>query len=106
MPNQNSCSTLGLIFLMFLVGLEVDLSAVRKNAKPAIMVAIFGMLLPFGLGCALAVGMFEHFSADHEGANFGVFVLFIGLALSITAFPILARILMVSSEELWEGREC
>ena len=98
MPILNSTSTLGLIFLMFLVGLEVDLYAVRQNAKPAVMVAIFGMLLPFGLGCALAVGMFKHFSAEHDGANFGVFVLFIGLALSITAFPILARILMVSRQ--------
>lgn len=94
-PVLTSTSTLGLIFLMFLVGLEVDLSAVRTNAKPAIMVAVFGMLLPFGLGCALAVGMFEHFGAGEGEGKFGVFVLFIGLALSITAFPILARILMV-----------
>ncbi|KAI5365916.1 putative cation/H+ exchanger, sodium/solute symporter superfamily [Septoria linicola] len=89
----NGSSTLGLIFLMFLVGLEVDMSGLKNNLKPALMVSIFGMAVPFGLGCAVAVGMFEHFQ-DSEQDDFGVFVLFIGLALCITAFPILARILM------------
>lgn len=79
----NGCSTLGLILLMFLVGLEVDLSGLKKNLKPALMVSIFGMAVPFGLGCAVAVGMFEHFQ-DSKRDDFGVFVLFIGLALCIT----------------------
>lgn len=68
---------------MFLVGLEVDLSGLKRNLKPALMVSLMGMLVPFGLGCAVAIGMFEHFQ-DGNQEGLGVFVLFIGLALCIT----------------------
>lgn len=100
-PILNSASTLGLVFLMFLVGLEMDISGLRENLKPALAVAFLGMALPFGLGCALAVGLYGHFQkAEEGGGRFGVYALFIGLALAITAFPILARILMVRFPQL------
>ncbi|EME79703.1 uncharacterized protein MYCFIDRAFT_143206 [Pseudocercospora fijiensis CIRAD86] len=94
-PIFDAASTLGLIFLMFLVGLETDLTVVRKHWRSATAVAGLGIVIPFGLGVAVAVGIYHHIESKNENAaSFGVFVLFVGLAMAITAFPVLARILM------------
>lgn len=55
-------------------------------------IALGGMILPFGLGAAVAVPLYNRF-IDHEAATFGHFLLFVGVAFSITAFPVLCRIL-------------
>ncbi|KXT02772.1 hypothetical protein AC579_4623 [Pseudocercospora musae] len=80
---------------MFLVGLETDITVVRKHWRSATSVAALGIIIPFALGVAVAVGLYHHIESRNEhAASFGVFMLFVGLAMAITAFPVLARILM------------
>ncbi|KAF2476453.1 K(+)/H(+) antiporter 1 [Lindgomyces ingoldianus] len=95
MPNLNLVANIGLTLFLFLVGLEVDLRFLVSNWKIALSVGLAGMALPFGLGCAIAVGLYNHFRHE-EGTvpiDFGVYMLFIGVAMAITAFPVLCRIL-------------
>ena len=93
LPNLTLVANLGLVFFLFLVGLEVDLRIMLRNARVALSVSIAGMLLPFGLGCAMAVGIYNTFAGGPSAPSFGIFILFIGVSFSITAFPVLARIL-------------
>lgn len=95
MPNLTLVANLGLVLFLFLVGLEVDLRYFLANWRVAISVGTAGMALPFGLGCAIAWGLYNQFTHE-EGTvaiDFGVYMLFIGVAMSITAFPVLCRIL-------------
>ncbi|RPB25878.1 hypothetical protein L211DRAFT_821785 [Terfezia boudieri ATCC MYA-4762] len=94
-PLLTLVANLGLVLFLFLVGLEVDVRMLLSNLKIAASVSAAGMILPFGLGAAIAYGLHSEFK-DDPGTNnvrFGVFVLFIGVAMAITAFPVLARIL-------------
>jgi hypothetical protein len=95
MPVLNNAASLGLLIYLFVIGLEVDTRMFTHNWRVAAAVGFAGMILPFGLGVAIAVGLYNEFS--HEAAKpdmaFGTFALFIGTALSITAFPVLCRIL-------------
>jgi Kef-type K+ transport system membrane component KefB len=93
LPNLTLVANIGLVFFLFLVGLEVDLRIMLRNARIALGVSVFGMVLPFGLGCAIAVGIYNTFAAGASAPSFGIFLLFIGVSFSITAFPVLARIL-------------
>lgn len=88
----NLVSTLGLILFLFLVGLEVDFRAVRKCYKEALAVGLTGLVVPFGLGAAISVGIYKDM-IDHSKVSFGHFTLFTSVAIAITAFPVLARIL-------------
>ena len=82
---------LGVILFMFVVGLELDWSSVRKKAHAAVAVSHVSILLPFLLGVLAAFPLYrEHAPA---GVSFQAFALFMGIAMSITAFPVLARIL-------------
>lgn len=81
-PVLTNTSTLGLIFLLFLVGLELDFKVTVQHWRAGLAVAAAGITLPFGLGCAIAIGLYRDFE-DGE-TPFGVFVLFIGLAVAIT----------------------
>ena len=95
MPIINLVANLGLILFLFLIALEVDMQLFIKNWRVALSVGLAGMLLPFGLGFGIAWGLYHQFRTD-EGIvpiSFGVYGLFIGTALSITAFPVLCRIL-------------
>lgn len=74
------------------MGLEVDTRVIRRNARTSLAVSAAGILLPFGLGAAAAVPIYNKF-IDSEKASFGHFLLFTGVAISITAFPVLCRIL-------------
>ena len=88
-------ANLGLILFLFLIALEVDMQLFIKNWRVALSVGLAGMLLPFGMGFGIAWGLYHQFRTD-EGIvpiSFGVYGLFIGTALSITAFPVLCRIL-------------
>lgn len=89
MPNLTLVANLGLVLFLFLVGLEVDLRFLVSNWRIALSVGFAGMALPFGLGCAIAWGLYHEFRSDpgtvHIG--FGVYMLFIGVAMSITASP-------------------
>ncbi|KAK9479422.1 Sodium/hydrogen exchanger family-domain-containing protein [Lipomyces japonicus] len=97
-PGLTLTANIGLVFFLFLVGLELDLSLMAKNLKIAGSVAVAGMVLPFGCGFAIAYGLYHNFhEADEAGIqdriSFGLYGLFVGVALAITAFPVLARIL-------------
>ncbi|CAD0115514.1 unnamed protein product, partial [Aureobasidium uvarum] len=94
-PNLALVANLGLVLFLFIVGLEVDLRYLASNWKIALSVGLAGMALPFGLGCAIAYGLYNQFS-DEDGTEpvaFGTFMLFVGVAMAITAFPVLCRIL-------------
>jgi Kef-type K+ transport system membrane component KefB/nucleotide-binding universal stress UspA family protein len=84
-------SQLGLMLFMFLVGLEMDLGLLRGRGKAAVLISNAGIIAPFALGGVLAI--FIHPLLSDPGVPFSSFTLFIGAAMSITAFPVLARIL-------------
>lgn len=90
-------SQLGLIFLLFLVGLEFDFSHLRWHGKAAVGISVVGIVVPFALGLGVAPLLWPHLEV-HPGTGRPVpllgFMLFLGLALSITAIPVLARIMM------------
>jgi Kef-type K+ transport system membrane component KefB len=92
-PNLTLAANIGVIFFLFIVGLEVDLRIMLRNARVALGISIAGMVLPFGLGCAMAVGIFRNFAVGVSHPSFGTFLLFVGVSFAITAFPVLARIL-------------
>lgn len=84
-------STLGVVLYMFLVGLELNAARLKKQARSAVAVSHASIVLPFVLGSALALCLYRGFAPD--GVPFTSFALFMGVAMSITAFPVLARIL-------------
>ncbi|MGY1605151.1 cation:proton antiporter [Geodermatophilus sp. SYSU D00815] len=93
-PYLNVLAQLGLVLFMFLVGLEVDLSFIRGREKIAVSVSLASIVLPFGLGFLLAGYLHgRHDVVEGEQVTFLAFALFLGVAMSITAFPVLARIL-------------
>ncbi|EPQ58503.1 K/H antiporter 1 [Gloeophyllum trabeum ATCC 11539] len=95
MPNLTLVANLGLVLFLFLVGLEVDLRVLVSNWRVALSVGLASMALPFGLGAAISYGLYHQFrmEADIKPTSFGVYCLFIAVAMSITAFPVLCRIL-------------
>ncbi|KAI1272051.1 K+/H+ antiporter 1 [Xylaria sp. FL0933] len=94
LPVLNNVANLGLILFLFLIGLEVDLRLFTSNWRVALSVGLGGLILPFGLGYAIAWGIYHQFQDEiTNNVNFGVFGLFVGTALGITAFPVLCRIL-------------
>jgi Kef-type K+ transport system membrane component KefB len=84
-PNLNLVANLGLILFLFLVGLEVNMKLFLSNWRVALSVGLAGMILPFGLGCAIAWGLYNQFRNDPNTVpiSFGVYMLFIGTALSV-----------------------
>ncbi|SSC22030.1 K+/H+ exchanger, partial [Klenkia terrae] len=93
-PYLNVLAQLGLVLFMFIVGLEVDLSFIRGRERVAFTVSAASILLPFGLGIGLAFVLHpRHDVVGGDAVGFVAFALFLGVAMSITAFPVLARIL-------------
>ncbi len=84
-------SQIGVCLFLFLVGMELDVNLLRQKAPTAVLVSHASILLPYFLGVALAVFLYADFAAP--GTPFVSFALFMGISLSITAFPVLARIL-------------
>jgi Kef-type K+ transport system membrane component KefB len=84
-------SQLGVVLFMFVVGMELDLRHVREKVSTAIMVSHASIVVPFLLGAALALSLYP--SLGTPNTSFTPFALFMGIAMSITAFPVLARIL-------------
>ncbi|KAG5333233.1 hypothetical protein C0989_006015, partial [Termitomyces sp. Mn162] len=84
-------STIGLVIFLFLVGLEIDTKAVKRHFLAASTISIAGLVVPLGLGAALGVAIYKEFI--NPDVNFGYFLLFTAVAVGITAFPVLCRIL-------------
>jgi Kef-type K+ transport system membrane component KefB len=84
-------SQVGVILFMFLVGMDLDLRHLREKAHSAVIVSHTSILLPMLLGVGLALFLYR--SQAPAGVAFSSFALFMGIAMSITAFPVLARIL-------------
>lgn len=84
-------SQLGVCLFMFVVGMELDLGQLRRKAGVAVAVSHASIVLPYTLGVLLAYGLYSELAAP--GARFSAFALFMGISMSITAFPVLARIL-------------
>ncbi|MCL7051309.1 hypothetical protein MKW94_015382 [Papaver nudicaule] len=82
-------ANVGLLYFLFLVGVEMDLSVLRRTGRKALIIALAGMVLPFVIGASSAFFL----TSPSNDVNKGTFLLFLGVALSVTAFPVLARIL-------------
>ena len=87
----NALSQFGLLLFMFLVGLELDLEQLRKLGRIATTTSLASIITPFILGFLLAIYLYPRLS--DRGVSFTGFALFMSIAMSITAFPVLARIL-------------
>ncbi|KAL6228012.1 hypothetical protein ACLB2K_001966 [Fragaria x ananassa] len=82
-------ANVGLLYFLFLVGLEMDIAVIRRMGKRAVIIAVAGMILPFAIGAAFSFLIHDR----GQSMNQGTFILFLGVALSVTAFPVLARVL-------------
>ncbi|CAN1135307.1 Cation/H(+) antiporter 20 [Linum perenne] len=91
-PILESVASIGLLFFLFLVGLELDLSSIRRSGTRAFGIALAGITLPFVCGIGVAF-VLRNTIAGEEKVGYAQFIVFMGVALSITAFPVLARIL-------------
>ncbi|HYJ85576.1 MAG TPA: cation:proton antiporter [Pyrinomonadaceae bacterium] len=87
----STLSQIGLLVFMFLVGLELNPKLLRERARTALVTSHASILIPFLLGGLLALYLYPRLSDN--GVPFTHFALFMGTAMSITAFPVLARIL-------------
>ena len=89
----DTVTTLGVVFFLLAAGLEIDLRSIFRQGKSALLVSIFGVAFPFAAGF-LAAGIFPAYMGAVEGASRLIFALFVGTALSISALPVIAKILM------------
>ncbi|KAI8981158.1 Sodium/hydrogen exchanger family-domain-containing protein [Trametes punicea] len=91
LPYLNLVANIGLCLFLFLVGLEIDASVIKRNARLAVTVAAAGVCIPFGLGIAISHPIYRAFI--DPSVKYTQFMLFTGVSYSITAFPVLCRIL-------------
>ena len=88
--NLQFLSQVGLILFMYIVGMELDLTALRSKAHDAVVVSHASIIIPFALGAGLSYFLYDQFAP--QTIQFASFGLFVGIAMSVTAFPVLARI--------------
>lgn len=91
LPTLGVLSQLGLVFFMFIIGLELEPQLLRGLGKSALLISNVSIALPFLLGVTVAIAIAPSWST--EGVPLTHFALFLGVAMSVTAFPVLARIL-------------
>lgn len=90
-PHLGIIAKVGVVLFMFLVGLELDTKLIRGNSHTTLAISHASIIAPFTLGAVLALALYPSYA--HAGTSFTVFSLFIGVSMSVTAFPVLARIL-------------
>jgi Kef-type K+ transport system membrane component KefB len=91
LANLQFLSQVGLILFMYVIGMELDLKVLRNQAHDAVVISHASIVIPYALGMGLAYYMYEEFAPENIG--FTPFALFMGIAMSITAFPVLARVI-------------
>lgn len=89
--NLSILSQIGLVLFMFVVGMELDLRILKNKAHEAVVISHASIIIPFALGVGLAYFIYTQHAPLH--IQFSSFALFIGISMSITAFPVLARII-------------
>ena len=90
----HAAAEIGLAFYMFLVGLELDPTVIRQRAREAAAISLTSVILPFTLGSITALYLLRFGSTYGDSNRPLAFVTFAGVAMSVTAFPVLARILV------------
>lgn len=88
--NLQFFSQVGLAFFMFIIGMELDVDKLRNKARNAVLISHASIIVPFFLGVVLSYYIYSDFAPSN--VTFLAFSLFMGIAMSITAFPVLARI--------------
>ena len=88
----NVLAQVGLVLFMFLVGSELDIGLVRRRGAVAVTVSQVSIAVPFASGILLAIGMYP--TLAKPGVSFTTFALFVAVSMSVTAFPVLARLLV------------
>ncbi|WPR73216.1 cation:proton antiporter [Flavobacterium sp. NG2] len=88
--NLKFLSQIGLILFMFVIGMELDIKVLKNKASEAIVISHASIVIPFAMGIGLSYFVYNQFAP--AGVEFLSFSLFMGIAMSITAFPVLARI--------------
>ncbi|XP_068640540.1 cation/H(+) antiporter 15-like [Aristolochia californica] len=85
-------ANVGLIYFLFLIGLEMDITVIKRTGKKSVVLAVSGMALPFIISIVTSF-VLKSFMTKGKMVDQGTFLLFLCVALSVTAFPVLARIL-------------
>lgn len=88
--NLNLLSQIGLVLFMFVIGLELDFRLLKNKLNETLVISHAGIVVPFFLGILASIWVYEEYASNQTG--FLPFALFIGISMSITAFPVLARI--------------
>jgi Kef-type K+ transport system membrane component KefB len=91
LASLKTIAQLGIVLYMFIVGLELNTHKLGRQAKAAVAISHASIVVPFILGAGLALWLYPMLSSS--SVSFTSFALFLGVAMSITAFPVLARIL-------------
>ncbi|HLN52924.1 MAG TPA: cation:proton antiporter [Lentimicrobium sp.] len=90
LSNLQFLSQIGLMLFMFIIGMELDMGIIKQRAKAALFISNTSIIVPYLMGVVMSYYLYERFAP--RGADFISFALFMGIAMSITAFPVLARI--------------
>lgn len=89
--NLHLLSQVGLVLFMFVVGMELDLNLLKNKTKDAVIISHIGIIIPYALGMGLSFFLYKEFAP--ATIDFTSFALFMGIAMSIAAFPVMARII-------------
>ncbi|KAG2088910.1 Sodium/hydrogen exchanger family-domain-containing protein [Suillus cothurnatus] len=91
LPYLSLVANIGLCLFLFIVGLEIDASVIKRSVRSSLFIALSAMALSFGLGASISVPLYHTFIPS--SVKYTYFMLFTGVSFSITAFPVLCRIL-------------
>ncbi|KAK9148480.1 hypothetical protein Scep_007237 [Stephania cephalantha] len=83
-------ANVGLLYFLFLIGVEMDITVIKRSGRKVIFIALVGMAFPFVIASAMSFLLHD----NNTGISRASFLLFMGVAVSVTAFPVLARILV------------